>query len=135
MTPSMSTTLFRRLYCAAVILITTFRATLVCAQSDAELVNAQLNLFEKHIRPALVEYCLECHAADTEASGGLLLTQPRLASDMARAALADATRGGARTVVTEAPGCLAHLRAHAGDDVEVKGLYELLAQHVLSAEG
>ena len=86
-------------------------------------------------RPIQESFWREQRAASCGASGGLLLTQPRLASDMARAALADATRGGARTVVTEAPGCLAHLRAHAGDDVEVKGLYELLAQHVLSAEG
>lgn len=48
--------------------------TLRClAQSDPHLDNTELNYFEQHIRPALVEYCLECHAADTEASGGLLL--------------------------------------------------------------
>lgn len=29
--------------------------------------------FESKIRPALIEHCLECHATDTEASGGLLL--------------------------------------------------------------
>lgn len=32
-----------------------------------------LEFFETHIRPALVEHCLDCHAADTEASGNLVL--------------------------------------------------------------
>ncbi|TWT75161.1 DUF1553 domain-containing protein [Allorhodopirellula solitaria] len=34
---------------------------------------AKVNFFESKIRPILVEHCMECHAADTEASGGLLL--------------------------------------------------------------
>jgi hypothetical protein len=51
---------------------------------------------------------------------------------MARAALADATREGARLVVTDAPGCLAHLRANAEPGVEIKGLYELLVAQVQS---
>jgi Fe-S oxidoreductase len=75
----------------------------------------------------------EQRAAPCGASGGLPITQPELAAGLAQAALADATRGGAQVVVTEAPGCLAHLRAHAGEDIEVKGLYELLAQQVLSS--
>jgi mono/diheme cytochrome c family protein len=29
--------------------------------------------FERHIRPALIEHCQECHSSDTEASGGLAL--------------------------------------------------------------
>lgn len=29
--------------------------------------------FETHIRPALIEHCLDCHSAETEASGQLLL--------------------------------------------------------------
>ncbi len=32
-----------------------------------------LEFFETRIRPVLVEHCAACHAADTEASGGLLL--------------------------------------------------------------
>ncbi len=32
-----------------------------------------LAFFENEIRPALVEHCLDCHATETEASGGLLL--------------------------------------------------------------
>lgn len=33
----------------------------------------QEEFFEQRVRPALIEHCYECHAADTEASGGLLL--------------------------------------------------------------
>lgn len=32
-----------------------------------------MDLFERVIRPALIEHCQDCHASDTEASGGLLL--------------------------------------------------------------
>jgi hypothetical protein len=32
-----------------------------------------MNFFEENIRPVLVEHCQECHSAETEASGGLLL--------------------------------------------------------------
>ncbi len=45
-------------------------------QSDlhAGLTPDQLAFFEKHIRPALVEHCYECHAADSKKiRGGLLL--------------------------------------------------------------
>jgi Fe-S oxidoreductase len=84
-------------------------------------------------RPASEGFWREQRAAPCGASGGLPWTQPRLAAAMAQAALADATRQGARVVVTEAPGCLAHLRAHAGEGVEVRGLYELLAQQVLGS--
>lgn len=34
---------------------------------------AQLNHFEKYVRPALVKYCLECHSTETESNGGLVL--------------------------------------------------------------
>ncbi|MCA9182446.1 MAG: PSD1 domain-containing protein, partial [Planctomycetales bacterium] len=33
----------------------------------------QADFFESRIRPVFVAHCIECHAADTEASGGLLL--------------------------------------------------------------
>ncbi len=72
----------------------------------------------------------EQRATPCGASGGLPWTQPALAAGLARAALADATRNGARLVVTDAPQCLAHLRAHAATDVEVKGMYELLAEQM-----
>ena len=32
-----------------------------------------LAFFESRIRPVLIEYCVDCHAADTERSGGLVL--------------------------------------------------------------
>ena len=32
-----------------------------------------LHLFENRIRPILIEHCYECHSAETEAAGGLLL--------------------------------------------------------------
>lgn len=60
-------------------------------------------------------------------SGGLPWTQPELAARLARAALADAAASGATTVVTDSPETLAHLREHA-DGVQVKGLYEVLAE-------
>ena len=34
---------------------------------------AKLDFFESKIRPALIDHCIECHSAETEASGGLLL--------------------------------------------------------------
>jgi Fe-S oxidoreductase len=82
-------------------------------------------------RPLRESFWRAKRAASCGASGGLPWTQPRLAAQMARAALADASGGGAPIVVTDAPGCLAHLRANAEDaGVEVRGLYELLAQHL-----
>jgi Fe-S oxidoreductase len=72
----------------------------------------------------------EKRAANCGASGGLPWTQPRLAAQMARAALSDAANGSAPLVVTDAPGCLAHLRAAAETGGQVRGLYELLAGHL-----
>jgi hypothetical protein len=57
-------------------------------------------------------------------------TQPELAAGLARAALADAGRHGARLIVTDAPQCLAHLRAHVAPGVDVRGLYELLVEQM-----
>lgn len=39
----------------------------------AEITPAQRDFFEKKIRPALVEHCYKCHAADSEKIGGKLL--------------------------------------------------------------
>jgi Fe-S oxidoreductase len=72
----------------------------------------------------------EQRAAPCGASGGLPWTQPDLAAGLARAALADAGRSGAHLIVTDAPQCLAHLRANAAAGVEVRGLYELLVEHL-----
>src|SRR6266545_3785408 len=71
----------------------------------------------------------EQRAAPCGASGGLPWTQPRLANALALAALKDAASRGARLLVTDAPGCLAHLRAVAdGQGMLVRGLYEVLAE-------
>lgn len=43
------------------------------AQSDSDPNVVKLAQFEKHVRPALTKYCLECHATSTEANGGLVL--------------------------------------------------------------
>jgi Fe-S oxidoreductase len=77
----------------------------------------------------------EQRAANCGASGGLPWTQPRLSAALARAALADAASDSAPLVVTDAPGCLAQLRANAVDTgLEVRGLYQLLAEQ-LDVEG
>jgi Fe-S oxidoreductase len=70
----------------------------------------------------------EQRAAPCGASGGLPWTQPRLASALAQAALKDVASCGARLLVTDAPGCLAHLRQAALPGIEVRGLYELLVE-------
>ena len=40
---------------------------------EIERAREQSYFFENRIRPALVQYCVECHSTKTEASGGLLL--------------------------------------------------------------
>lgn len=58
----------------------------------------------------------------------LAFTQPELADRLTRARLEDAARTGARVVVTEDPATLAQLSRFATEfDLEVRGLYELLA--------
>ncbi len=42
-------------------------------QSAVDIDAAKLHHFEKHVRPALTKYCLDCHATNTEANGGLVL--------------------------------------------------------------
>jgi mono/diheme cytochrome c family protein len=42
-------------------------------QDEERRIEQQSVFFESKIRPLLVTHCLECHAADTETSGGLLL--------------------------------------------------------------
>jgi Fe-S oxidoreductase len=81
-------------------------------------------------RPLREGFWREQRAANCGASGGLPWTQPRLASDLARAALADVANGSEVLVVTDAPGCLAHLRANADGRVKVRGLYDVLVEHL-----
>ncbi len=46
---------------------------LCCQHSINAQDDAQLQFFENRIRPVLIAHCLDCHATDTEASGGLVL--------------------------------------------------------------
>ena len=64
------------------------------------------------------------------AVGGLELTSPDIARQLAMARLDAAQRTGATTLITEDPGCLAHLARHSSADVTVMGLYELLADRL-----
>ena len=58
----------------------------------------------------------------------LQFTQPEIAEHLTFARLDDARQRGAKRVVTEDAGCLAHMQRHAGRfGLEVQGLYELLA--------
>jgi hypothetical protein len=45
----------------------------IFAQTRSQPDEARLTYFEKHVRPALTQYCFECHATHTEANGGLVL--------------------------------------------------------------
>jgi Fe-S oxidoreductase len=61
----------------------------------------------------------------------LQFTQPQIADALTQARLLDAAEAGASVVVTEGPGSLAHLERHASEHgMEVRGLYELLAEHL-----
>lgn len=62
---------------------------------------------------------------------GLAFTQPALAEQLTRARLKDAAATGAAVVVCEDPGTLGQLSRFAADyGLEVRGLYELLADHL-----
>jgi Fe-S oxidoreductase len=65
------------------------------------------------------------------AIGGLELTHPAIARQLADARLHNAANAGARLLVTEDPACLAHLGTTRHHDVTVTGLYELLAERLL----
>ena len=61
----------------------------------------------------------------------LQFTHPDLADRLTQARLKDAEKKGAKGVITEGPGDLAHLNRHASaSGMQVQGLYELLADHL-----
>jgi Fe-S oxidoreductase len=65
-------------------------------------------------------------------NGALQFTNPHISDHLTYARLADAQAAGARTIITEDPGCLSVLNRHAGRfGLQVQGLYELLADHLL----
>lgn len=68
-------------------------------------------------------------AAPCGAVGGLTYTQPKLAADMARARLGEAKSTGAQVLLTDDPGCIAHLEKNS-DGVRVVNLIELMAEAV-----
>ena len=59
---------------SAVLAVVALSAAPACSDAADPLSDAaSVEYFETHIRPALEAHCLDCHAADTEASGNLLL--------------------------------------------------------------
>jgi Fe-S oxidoreductase len=74
-------------------------------------------------------------AAPCGVSGGLTLTQPRLAGQLAQARLAEAAERGIETIICDDPAVLHHLRQQATESrlgIEVRGLFELLATHLVT---
>jgi Fe-S oxidoreductase len=70
--------------------------------------------------------------AHPSGNGALQFTNPHISDHLTYARLADAQAAGARTIITEDPGCLSVLNRHAGRfGLQVQGLYELLADHLL----
>ncbi len=71
------------------------------------------------------------HRTHPAGNVALAFTQPELAEELTRARLEDAVRAGAQAVVTSDPGTLYHLNRFAADyDLEVRGLFELLAEQL-----
>ena len=63
--------------CAAAIVAITFLVLPTSSHAAESATRAGHELFEKKIRPALIRYCYECHAADSSDIGGeLLLDSP-----------------------------------------------------------
>jgi Fe-S oxidoreductase len=64
----------------------------------------------------------------------LKFANPELARHLTYARLGDAANSGARLLISEDPGTLSALEAHAARfGLRIQGLYELLAEHLLSA--
>jgi Fe-S oxidoreductase len=71
-------------------------------------------------------------AYPTGETGGLQFTQPQIADALTQARLADAANMGARGVITEGAASLFHLDRHAAAyDMQVRGLYELMAEQLV----
>ncbi len=72
----------------------------------------------------------EQRAAPGGTAGGLEFTHPHLATQMTQDRLTEAASTGADLFVTEDPLALAHLSARANGQIQIAGLYELLAQQI-----
>ncbi len=68
-------------------------------------------------------------AAACGVSGGLPFTQPQLSAQLAQTRLAEAAERGVKTLITDDPHALHHLKnqTNSGNTVAVRGLFELLA--------
>lgn len=80
--------------------------------------------------PPVPLFWREQRAHPCGAVGGLEWTHKELAAQLARSRLEDVRQAGAQVVYTEDPLCLHHLSQHAGSGLEVKGVYELLAERI-----
>jgi Fe-S oxidoreductase len=69
-------------------------------------------------------------AAPCGSSGGLPFTQPSLSAKLAEARLDEAQKRGIKTLITDDPQTLHHLRQHNKRDIVVESLFELLAAHL-----
>jgi Fe-S oxidoreductase len=71
-------------------------------------------------------------AAPCGAGGGLPFTQPELSAKLAQARLTEAQERGVKTLISDDPQVLYHLRRHAdGNKIDIKGLFELLAEQLI----
>jgi Fe-S oxidoreductase len=67
------------------------------------------------------------------AIGGLELTHPDIAAELARARIADARSAGATCIVSDDAECVAHLKQAASSGTTVVNLYELLESRMVHA--
>ncbi len=69
-----NTVSLRRLACLAVTLCGVTSGSIASAVGDNEFTTRQLDFFESHIRPVLIERCFECHSGGKKQKGGLNLS-------------------------------------------------------------
>ncbi|MGH9340252.1 MAG: (Fe-S)-binding protein [Acidobacteriota bacterium] len=93
-------------------------------QAPRRLLEAALGI------PSAPLFWREQRASPCGAVGGLEFTQPDIASKLAQARFEDASHAGADLLITEDPLCLHHLKTQAKERIQVKGLYQILAEHL-----
>ena len=95
--------------------------------------NAAHALLEQVTNTPLRELFWRGARAHPVGSTALQFTQPALGESLTRARLEDARQTGAKTIVSEDAGTLAQLARFAAEyGLQVKGLYELLAENLHS---
>jgi Fe-S oxidoreductase len=83
--------------------------------------------------PPIELFWRKARAMPCGVSGGLYFTQPELSAQLAQARLAEAQERGVRTLISDDPHVLHHLRHHAehgSSGIRVSSLYELLAEQL-----